>query len=96
MLAIVVRFDLPDAAAAAAFAAALADVLPGIRDEEPGTLRYDVYEVVNAPLARVFHEIYRDRDAHAAHEARPATAAFLARARELVDDIRVELLTPLP
>ena len=35
-----------------------------------------------------------DRDAHAAHEARPPVAAFLATLDGLVSAVRVELLTP--
>ncbi|HEX2904075.1 MAG TPA: hypothetical protein VHO01_11525 [Jatrophihabitans sp.] len=40
MLIQLVRFELPDAAAATAFDAALALAGPLIRDREPGTLSY--------------------------------------------------------
>ena len=94
MLSIMVRFDLTDEIAAAAFDALTAAVVPGIRAEEPGTLLYLTHRVDGAPLARAFYEIYRDRDAHAAHEARPAVADFLVAVARLVTSTRVELLTP--
>lgn len=92
---IAVRFDLPDAAALAAFDALVADVLPGFAADEPGTLTYVVHAVEGEPLARVFFEEYAE-GGHAAHEARPATAAFLERVRELTGGaIRAELLVPM-
>jgi quinol monooxygenase YgiN len=94
VFALVVRFDLPDAAAAEAFDALVADVLPGIRSSEPGTLLYLTHTVDGEPLARVFYEAYRDRAGHAEHEARPQTAAFLERVRDLGPQVRLELLTP--
>ena len=94
MFAIAVRFDLPDADAAQAFDALVADTLPGIRSSEPGTLLYLTHTVDGEPLARFFYEVYRDRSAHADHEARPQTAAFLERVRGLGAVARAELLTP--
>lgn len=91
---IAVRFDLPDARALAAFDELVADVLPGFAADEPGTLQYVVNAVQGEPLARVFYEEYAE-GGHAAHEARPATAAFLDRVRELVAGVRVEVLVPL-
>jgi len=91
---IAVRFDLPDARALAAFDELVADVLPGFAADEPGTLQYVVNAVQGEPLARVFYEEYAD-GGHAAHEARPATAAFLDRVRELVAGVRVEVLVPV-
>ncbi|TNM64687.1 NUDIX domain-containing protein [Streptomyces sp. NP160] len=92
---IAVRFDLPDAAALAAFDELVADVLPGFAADEPGTLTYVVHAVEGEPLARVFFEEYAE-GGHAAHEARPATAAFLDRVRELTGGaIRAELLVPM-
>jgi quinol monooxygenase YgiN len=94
VFAIAVRFDLPDADAADAFDALVADTLPGIRSAEPGTLLYLTHTVDGEPLARLFYEVYRDRAAHADHEARPETAAFLERVRGLGAVGRAELLTP--
>ncbi|WP_407343646.1 antibiotic biosynthesis monooxygenase [Pengzhenrongella phosphoraccumulans] len=94
MFSIMVRFDLPDDAAAASFDALTADVVPGIRANEPGTLVYLTHRVDDAPLSRAFYEIYRDRAAHAAHEARPEVAAFLRAVSRLVVATRVEYLIP--
>ena len=94
MFALVVRFDLLDPAAADAFDALVAQVLPGIRSSEPGTLLYATHTVEGEPLARLFYEVYRDREAHAAHEARPEVADFLGRLDGLVSGVRVELLEP--
>lgn len=94
MFAIAVRFDLPDADAARAFDALVADVLPGIRSAEPATLLYLTHTVDGEPHARVFYEVYADRAGHAAHEARPQTAAFLQQVRDLGPVVRAELLTP--
>ena len=94
MFALVVRFDLPDAAAAASFDALVADVVPTMVDAEPGTLVYVTHTVIDAPLSRIFYEVYRDRAALDEHEARPATAAFLARVRALEPVVRVEEVTP--
>src|SRR6185503_7559186 len=73
------RFESPDDDAAALFDQLTGQVLPGIRDHDPGTLLYLTHTVEDAPLSRVFYEVYRNHDAHAAHEARPEVAAFLQR-----------------
>jgi len=95
VFAIAVRFDLPDPAAAAEFDELVARTVPGILAEEEGTLVYVPHRVEGEPLARLFYEVYADRDGHRAHEARPATAAFLDRVRELVTSVRAEMLTEL-
>ncbi|GIG28176.1 putative quinol monooxygenase [Cellulomonas marina] len=94
MFAIVVRFDLPDEAAAARFDALVAEIVPDIHAQEPGTLVYTTHRVDDAPLSRLFYEVYRDRAAHAAHEARAEVAAFLDEVRTLVSAVRVEHLVP--
>jgi quinol monooxygenase YgiN len=91
---LVVRFDLPDASAARAFDELTAAAVPLIRAHEPGTLVYETYAVEGEPLARVFYEVYRDRDAHAEHERQPHTTAFLTTLRSLVAQTRVEYLSP--
>ena len=90
---IVVRFDLRDEAAAAAFDALTAEALPHIREEEPGTLMYAVHRVEDEPLSRVFYEVYVDREAHRQHEANPPTAAFLAAMKEHLTQVRAEFLS---
>ena len=92
---LVVRFDLPDAAAAQTFDSLAAAVVPLIRAHEPGTLVYETYRVEGEPLARVFYEVYRDREAHAEHERQPHTAAFLTTIGSLVAQTRVEYLSPI-
>lgn len=92
MYTLLVRFDLPDAAAAEAFDRLAAETVPLIHEREPGTLTYDTYTVDGEPLARVFYEVYADADAHAAHEVQPHTAEFLTAVRALVVSIRVERL----
>jgi quinol monooxygenase YgiN len=94
VFALVVRFDLPDAAAAATFDKLVADVAPTMVEAEPGTRIYSTHVVVDAPLSRIFYEVYRDRAALDEHEARPATAAFLAQVRALEPVVRVEAVTP--
>lgn len=94
VFALVVRFELPDAAAAQAFDELTAQAVPLIRAYEPGTLVYEPHSVDGEPLARVFYEVYRDREAHAEHERQPHTMQFLARVQALVTTTRVELLKP--
>lgn len=77
MQGLVVRFDLVDEAAAAAFDALVAQTLPQITDREPGTLQYAVHTVRDEPLARVFYELYADAAAFAAHEAALHTSRML-------------------
>jgi quinol monooxygenase YgiN len=92
MFTLLVRFDLPDIAAAAVFDHLVENVVPVIREREPGTLVYDTYTVEDEPLARVFFEVYRDAEAHAEHEQQPHTAEFLTTVRVLASSIRVEQL----
>ena len=94
MFAIVVRFDLLDPDAAARFDAMVAELLPQIAAHEPGTLTYAVHAVDDAPLSRVFYEVYTDRAAHRAHEAQPHTASFLTAKDALLSGSRVDFLTP--
>jgi quinol monooxygenase YgiN len=75
----------------AQFDALTSGALPMIRSaREPGTLTYQPYAVDGDPLARIFYEVYRDRAAHADHEAQPHTVEFLGAVRAIVTSIRVE------
>ena len=94
MFAIVVRFDLLDSDAAARFDAMVAELLPQIAAQEPGTLSYVVHAVDDAPLSRIFYEVYTDRAAHQAHEAQPHTAAFLTEKDALLSGVQASFLTP--
>ncbi|MGA6203767.1 putative quinol monooxygenase [Nocardia testacea] len=94
MFALVVRFDLKDAEAAAAFDRLVAETAEGITESEPGTFVYAIHTVTDAPLGRIFYEVYRDREAFEEHERQPHTRRFLDRRAEYVADVRVEFLTP--
>ncbi|MET7751709.1 antibiotic biosynthesis monooxygenase, partial [Micromonospora sp. NPDC005367] len=95
MFALVVRFDLKDEDAAAGFDRLAAETLPGIQQDEPGTLVYATHRVEGEPLARVFYEVYRDRAAFDAHERQPHTLRFLSEREQYLSGVRVEFLDPL-
>ncbi|WP_432519957.1 putative quinol monooxygenase [Kineococcus sp. SYSU DK006] len=93
MLALLVRFAVPDAVAAARFDALLAAALPAVR-EEPGTLLYAPSTVPAEPLVRVVFAVYADEAAHAVHDRAPGMSAFLAELPALTTSVRVEELQP--
>jgi quinol monooxygenase YgiN len=92
MFALVVRFYLRDEVAAEGFDALVADTAPRIRDSEPGTLIYAVHKVKDAPLSRVFYELYESREAFDQHEANERTKRFLAEREQYLTGVRVEFL----
>jgi quinol monooxygenase YgiN len=96
LFALVVRFDCRDAAAAARFDELTAEAVRLIGEREPGTLVYATAAVEGEPLARVFYEVYRDRDAFRAHEEAEHVRQFHARKDPLLAGTRVEFLTPGP
>ena len=51
---------------------------------EPDTLVYVIHLVPNAPLQRIFYEIYRDRAAFDSHESQPYMQRFVAERRSCV------------
>ena len=55
-----------------------------VRTREPGTLVYVIHLVPNAPMQRIFYEIYRDRAAFDSHENQPYTKRFVADRRAYV------------
>jgi quinol monooxygenase YgiN len=55
-----------------------------VRTREPGTLVYVIHVVPNAPLQRIFYEIYRDRAAFDSHENQPYMKRFVADRRACV------------
>ena len=91
---LVVRFDLKDAAAAEAFDRLVAETTEHTRAAEPGTLMYVTHRVADAPLSRVFYEIYTDRSAFEAHEKTEHIRNFLAERAAYVSSFRVEFVTP--
>jgi quinol monooxygenase YgiN len=94
VFALVVRFDCRDEAAATRFDELTAEAVQDITDLEPGTLLYATHAVEGEPLARVFYEVYRDRDAFQAHESAEHVQRFHARKDPLLVGRRVELLAP--
>jgi quinol monooxygenase YgiN len=55
-----------------------------VRTREPDTLVYVIHVVPNAPLQRIFYEIYRDRAAFDSHESQPYMRRFVADRRACV------------
>ena len=55
-----------------------------VRIGEPDTLVYVIHLVPNAPMQRIFYEIYRDRAAFDSHEAQPYMERFVAERRSCV------------
>ncbi len=93
MFALVVRFELrPDAVDE--FDRLVAQTLTGIR-EESGTLLYLTSRVDDAPLSRVFVEVYADREAFDAHERTAHTQRFLSERESMIESYRVEFLDPV-
>ncbi len=83
MYALVVRFDIRYGTEDA-FDRLVADVTARIRAEEPGTLLYLCHTVQNEPTARVFYELYRDREAFRAHEVAQYVKEFHAQREPLM------------
>jgi quinol monooxygenase YgiN len=55
-----------------------------VRRHEPDTLVFVVHTVPNAPLQRIFYEVYRDRMAYKEHRQRPQIEEFFAKHRPYV------------
>ena len=55
-----------------------------VRMREPDTLVYVIHLVPNAPMQRIFYEIYRDRAAFDSHESQPYMMRFVADRRACV------------
>jgi quinol monooxygenase YgiN len=70
---------------------------------EPGTLVYAIHFVPNAPLQRIFYEIYRDLESFNVHERQPHMRHFVAKWRsyafsaEIVElRLTYAMISPLP
>lgn len=94
MFGLVVRFDLLDEDAAEGFDRLVSETVPQIEASEPGTLVYAVHTVNDAPLSRVFYELYADREAFEVHESQEHTKRFLAERERYLAGVRVEFLSP--
>jgi quinol monooxygenase YgiN len=55
-----------------------------VRTGEPDTLVYVIHLVPNAPMQRIFYEIYRDRAAFDSHESQPYVQRFVTERRSCV------------
>jgi quinol monooxygenase YgiN len=55
-----------------------------VRTGEPDTLVYVIHLVPNAPMQRIFYEIYRDRAALDSHERQPYMQRFVSERRSCV------------
>ncbi|HUK70445.1 MAG TPA: antibiotic biosynthesis monooxygenase [Streptosporangiaceae bacterium] len=55
-----------------------------VRAQEPGTLLFVVHTVPNAPMQRIFYEVYRDRIAYRDHRHMPHIEDFFAMHRPCV------------
>jgi len=94
MIGIVVRFDMRSPESAAQFDDLTQEVMAAIVANEPGTIVYATQSVIAQPLARVFYEIYADKESLQAHEDAPHVLAFHARKEALLSaPSRIEYLT---
>ncbi|MGH3204728.1 MAG: putative quinol monooxygenase, partial [Streptosporangiaceae bacterium] len=55
-----------------------------VQTREPDTLVYVIHLVPNAPMQRIFYEVYRDRAAFDSHENQPYMMRFVADRRACV------------
>jgi quinol monooxygenase YgiN len=92
MWALAVRFYLRDDEAARGFDQLTSETVPQIVKDEPGTLIYAVHKVKDAPLSRVFYELYENREAFDFHEQQEHTKRFLAEREQYLTGVRVEFL----
>ncbi|WP_226360749.1 putative quinol monooxygenase [Pseudonocardia sp. ICBG1142] len=92
MFGLVARFDLADAEAARRFDALTSATCEQIKSSEPGTLLYLVNTVSAEPLARIFYELYIDRDSFEAHESTAHVKHFLAEREQYITNLRVEFI----
>lgn len=60
------------------------EAVQAARLHEPDTLLYIAHHVPNAPMQRIFYEVYRDRAAFEEHQRQPHIEQFLARRRACV------------
>ena len=93
MFALVVRFYLRDEEAAKSFDKLVEETAGKIQDEA-GTLIYAIHKVKDAPLSRIFYELYESREAFDVHERQEHTKRFLHERDQYLTGTRVEFLEP--
>ena len=94
MFALVVRFYIRDEEAEKGFDNLVGETAAKIRESEPGTLIYAVHKVKDAPLSRIFYELYESREAFDVHERQEHTKRFLDERDQYLTGARVEFLKP--
>ncbi|HXT45842.1 MAG TPA: antibiotic biosynthesis monooxygenase [Pseudonocardiaceae bacterium] len=94
MFALVVRFYLRDEQAAGAFDKLVEETVGKVREIESGTKVYAVHKVKDAPLSRIFYELYESREAFDIHERQGHTRRFLNEREQYLTGTRVEFLEP--
>jgi quinol monooxygenase YgiN len=94
MFALVVRFYLRDEEAAKGFDNLVEETTAKIRENEPSTLIYATHKVKDAPLSRIFYELYESREAFDAHELQKHTKRFLDEREQYLTGARIEFLDP--
>ncbi|MGH3809003.1 MAG: putative quinol monooxygenase [Pseudonocardiaceae bacterium] len=94
MFALVVRFYLRDEEAAKGFDKLAEETAAKIRESETGTLIYAIHKVKDAPLSRIFYELYESREAFDVHERQEYTKRFLDERDQYLTGVRAELLDP--
>jgi quinol monooxygenase YgiN len=94
MFALVVRFYIRDVEATKGFDNLVEETAAKIRESEPGTLIYAIHKVKDAPLSRIFYELYESREAFDAHERQEHTKRFLDERDRYLTGARVEFLDP--
>jgi quinol monooxygenase YgiN len=93
MFGLVVRFDLKDGSGEA-FDALTSEAVVLIKEAEPGTLVYACHAVEGDAEARIFYELYRDKDAFETHERQEHVRRFHEKkAQYLSGEPRVEFLS---
>ena len=96
MFALVVRFYLRDEESVKGFDNLVEETAAKIRRGEPGTLIYAIHKVKDAPLSRIFYELYESREAFDVHELQEHTKRFLDEREQYLTGARVEFLeTPI-
>jgi quinol monooxygenase YgiN len=94
MFALVVRFYIRDEEAVKGFDNLVEETAAKILESEPGTLIYAVHKVKDAPLSRIFYELYESREAFDVHELQEHTKRFLDERDQYLTGVRVEFLEP--
>jgi quinol monooxygenase YgiN len=90
---LVVRFDLKDGSGEV-FDTLTSEAVALIKEAEPGTLVYACHAVEGDAEARIFYELYRDKDAFEAHERQEHVRRFHEKkAQYLSGEPRVEFLS---